>query len=77
MLHRSCDDSTIANNEAYLNGDAGAAIFETSNTKIFGNNFHDNRCKGMTTIYSYYCEKGLTLAVNAIVFWRMYDLPQL
>ena len=45
MLHRSCDDSTIANNEAYQNGDAGAAIFETSNTTIYGNNFFDNRCE--------------------------------
>lgn len=42
MLHRSCDYAIIANNNAYNNGDAGVALYESSNVLVHNNNLHDN-----------------------------------
>lgn len=45
MLHRSSDDAIVRNNNAYNNGDAGLAIFESSSIRAYDNAFRGNKCE--------------------------------
>ena len=43
MLHRSCDRALIKRNEVWENGDAGVALYESSDCKVIRNILTDNR----------------------------------
>lgn len=45
MLHRSCDRANVRENYAYDNAEAGIALFETSDCKVYKNTLENNRCK--------------------------------
>ena len=42
MLHRSCNRAEITLNEAWDNGDAGVAVFESSDCKVTRNTLTRN-----------------------------------
>lgn len=45
MLHRSCDRANVRDNYAYNNGEAGIALFETSDSKVYNNTLENNKCE--------------------------------
>lgn len=42
MLHRESDRATVTGNIVYDNGDAGLALFESSECDVFENSFKNN-----------------------------------
>lgn len=45
MLHRSCDRATVRENYSYNNGDAGLALYESFDCKVYDNVFEYNKCE--------------------------------
>lgn len=42
MLHRQCDRATVKGNTVQTSGDAGIALFESSDCEVYDNTFEDN-----------------------------------
>lgn len=42
MLHRECDRAIVSGNTVYDNGDAGLALYESSECAVFDNSFENN-----------------------------------
>ncbi|CAN0279560.1 unnamed protein product, partial [Hapterophycus canaliculatus] len=42
MLHRECDRATVTGNTVETSGDAGIALFESSECEVYDNVFEDN-----------------------------------
>ena len=43
MLHRSCDRAVVRENHSYNNGDAGMALYESFECKVYNNLFEYNK----------------------------------
>lgn len=45
MLHRSSNDAVVKDNYSHDNGDAGLALFESSDCTVEDNVFENNKCQ--------------------------------